>query len=224
MNIKAILFDHDGTLVDSEPTHYEMWEIILKSYGIALTIEEYMQRYAGVPTNSNAQMMIDYYSSLTVSPSTLIQAKNTATHAFLSTQAFPLMQGAEEAINFFKDKGLELAVVTGAGAEGVKATINTHDLHRYFSTVVSGDEVKNSKPAPDCYLLATQRLGIDPSECIAIEDTENGVAAAVSANVTCVAVSSSMSKHHDFSKAAKVFMNLNDAKEWITENHKFISS
>jgi beta-phosphoglucomutase-like phosphatase (HAD superfamily) len=83
---------------------------------------------------------------------------------------------------------------------------------------VTGDDVDNSKPAPDCYLLAARRLGVDTSECIAIEDSENGVAAAVSANIPCVAISTSMSKNHDLSKAMKTFVNLDEARSWITEN------
>ncbi|MBT3203192.1 MAG: HAD family phosphatase [Gammaproteobacteria bacterium] len=222
MNIKAILFDHDGTLVDSETIHYEMWKIILESYGITLTLEDYIQNYAGFPTISNAETMTNRYSALSVTASVLIDAKNSATKLFLSTQAFPLMKGARESINYFKEQGLKVSVVTGASGEGVKNTINSYDLKSSISTVVSGDDVRKSKPAPDCYLLATQRLGLHASECIAIEDSENGVAAAVAANVTCVAVSGSMLKHHDFSKAVKVFTNLDEARHWIVESYEFI--
>ncbi len=222
MNIKAILFDHDGTLVDSETKHYDMWKIILESYGIDLTLEEYIQHYAGIPTISNAETMTNRYSSLSIPASVLIDAINSATKLFLSTQTFPLMKSAREVINYFNKQGLKIAVVTGAGGEGVKNTINSYDLKSSISTVVSGDDVRKSKPAPDCYLLAAQRLGLHASECIAIEDTENGVAAAVEANITCVAVSGSMSKHHDFSKAVKVFTNLDEARNWIVESYEFI--
>lgn len=219
MTIKAILFDHDGTLVDSEGVHYRMWQRILESYGIALTIEQYIQYYAGIPTASNAQRMIDNYSLLTITPSILIEEKNLATQAFLSSESFPLMKGAREAIHYFKRQGLKLAVVTGAGSEGVHVTLQSHNLQKYFSTVVSGDDVKHSKPSPDCYLLAAQRLEVDVSECIAIEDTENGIAAAVSADIPCVAVFSSMSKHHDFSNAIKTFGGLREATKWIAGNY-----
>ncbi len=219
MAIKAILFDHDGTLVNSEITHYNMWQVILKSYGIVLTREEYVQHYAGIPTTSNSMRMVSDYSSLVVPPSTLAKEKNAATSAFLSRESFPLMVGAKECINEFKDQGFKMAVVTGAGGEGVRVTINSHNLHGYFSTVVSGDDVDRSKPAPDCYLLAAKRLGVNLSECLAIEDTESGVAAAVAANIPCVAVSSSMSKNHDFSKAIKSFSNLNEARKWIIANY-----
>ena len=220
--IKAILFDHDGTLVDSEPLHYKMWETILDSYGIALEIEEYKQHYAGIPTTSNAARIIHNYPSLATTASALVTAKNSATQAFLSREAFPLTVGAKEALDYFLEKNLKIAIVTGAGVDGVKATIRSHNLQGHVKAVISGDDVECSKPAPDCYLLATQRLRVDSFECIAIEDTENGVNAAAKANIPCVVVSSSMSKHHDFRNAIKVLGNLNEATDWIANNYNFI--
>ena len=195
-----------------------MWAGILIPHGITLTPEEYMRHYAGIPTPSNAARFVDKYS-LKISPSILIEAKKVATESYLSTQAFPLATGARISIDFFSQKDIKLAIVTGAGKEGVNATIMSNCFQDKFDTIVTGDDVDNSKPSPDCYLLATQRLGVNASECIAIEDSENGVTAAVSANIPCVAISTSMSKHQDLSKSMKTFVNLNEAKSWITENY-----
>ncbi len=216
--IKAILFDHDGTLVDSEYVHYEMWATILKSYGINLTESDYIHNYAGIPTPTNAVLIVEKYA-LKIPPSYLIKSKASATESFLQKQAFPLMAGAQDSIGFFKEKEAKLAIVTGAGREGVDVTINSNDLHNIFQTIVSGDDVANSKPFPDCYLLAAKNLGVDVSECIAIEDSENGVKAAVSAGVPCVSIATPMSIHHDLSQSMKTFKNLNDATLWITENY-----
>ena len=220
--IKAILFDHDGTLVDSEYVHYEMWASILMPHGITLTAEDYIRHYAGIPTPSNAATIVENYS-LEISPSVLIEAKQSATESFLSKRAFPLMTGAKESIDFFNQKGIKLAIVTGAGIEGVNATVLSNNFQDKFQAIVSGDDVGNSKPSPDCYLLATQRLAVNASECIAIEDSENGVTAAFSANISCIAISTPMSQHHDLSKAMRIFDNLNEAKVWIAENHIFHS-
>ena len=220
--IKAVLFDHDGTLVDSEHSHYEMWVSILKSHGIVLSVEEYMMHCAGIPTPANAVAIVDRYS-LAISPSDLIEAKSLATESFLSKQAFPLTSGARESIGLFRQQGIKLAVVTGASREGVDATILSNGFRDIFQVVVSGDDVAKSKPSPDCYLLATQRLGLNASECMAIEDSENGVTSAVSANVPCVAISTPMSRHHDLSKAIRTFGNLNEASLWIARNYIFPS-
>ena len=216
--IEAILFDHDGTLVDSEFSHFEMWASVLLALGINLTEEEYIRHHAGIPTPANATFIVDKYS-LTISPSVLMGAKNSATESFLSKQAFPLIAGAREAIDFFSQKDIKLAIVTGAGKEGVNATILSNSFEDKFQVIVSGDDVDNSKPSADCYLLAIQRLAVNACDCIAIEDSENGVAAAVSADIPCIAISTPMSRYHDLSKAMKICANLDEAKTWIAENY-----
>lgn len=218
MRISAVLFDHDGTLVDSEPTHFQMWQKVLASYGVALSEKQYKDYYAGVPTVANAIDMVSRFAINEV-PATLAEAKNSATRTFLSRSAFSLMPGVKEVLSLFRSDGLRLAVVTGAGRNGVQATLRAHSLHDFFETVVSGDDVRQSKPAPDCYLLAIERLGLPPSECIAIEDTEHGVNAATSAGIACLAVPTAMSKHHSFAKAAAVFSELSASVPWIRNHH-----
>jgi HAD superfamily hydrolase (TIGR01509 family) len=215
--IRAVLFDHDGTLVDSEPAHFRMWQEVLAPYGVALSEKQYRDNYAGVPTAANAVDMVSRFAINEV-PATLTDAKNSAVRAFLARTAFPLMPGVREVLQQFRSGGLRLAVVTGAGGNGVQATLKEHSLNEFFETVVSGDDVRRNKPAPDCYLLASERLGLHPSECIAIEDTEHGVNAATSAGMACLAVPTGMSKHHDFSKASAVFGELSAAASWV-RNH-----
>jgi len=184
------------------------------SYGVTLSEKQYKDYYAGVPTAANAVDMVSRFSINEVS-ATLADAKNAATRTFLSRTAFPLMPWVKEVLPLFHGGGLQLAIVTGAGSNGVQATLRAHSLHEFFETVVSGDDVRQSKPAPDCYLLAIERLGLPASDCIAIEDTEHGVNAATSAGVACLAIPTDMSKHHSFSRATAVFGELRAAASWI---------
>ena len=219
MKLKAILFDHDGTMVDSEMVHYRLWEKILKSYDISLTLEDYVKYHAGIPTPLNAQRMAGKVGLAGIAASRLIDDKNIATTTWLSNHYFPLMPNVRETLDYFFKKGLSLAIVTGAGFEGVHSTVTAHGLSDYFTTIVSGDNVENSKPAPDCYLLAAKKLGLSPGQCIAVEDTENGVLAANLATIPCIAVASEMSKSHDFSRAIVTCTNLLDARNWIVKNY-----
>jgi len=212
--IKAIFFDHDGTLVDSEPIHYQLWRDVLAAHGVALSESLYRDCYAGIPTADNAVDLVARFA-IDASPAALAEAKNLATRRFLAQHAFPLMPGVRDAVAQFHGAGMRLAIVTGAGADGVQTTMRQHSLTEFFETVVSGDDVGNSKPAPDCYLLAVSRLGLLPSECIAIEDTEHGVCSASAAGVACLAVPNEMSRNHDFSQATAVFDDLAAAASWI---------
>lgn len=216
--LKAVLFDHDGTLVDSEEVHFQIWRNVLQQHGIDMTAEEYKLRHSGIPTPANALDLVSRHE-LPMTASELAGAKNSATAEHLSRTAFPLMPGAKEAVNFFHGAGLKLAVVTGAGRNGVDATINAYELTSSFSTIVSGDDVPRSKPAPDCYLLALERLGMQAGECIAIEDTQHGIEAATAAGIACYGVRNAMSEGHDFSRAARTFSNLVEARHWISATY-----
>jgi len=212
--IKAIFFDHDGTLVDSEPIHYQLWRDVLAAHGVALSEVLYRDCYAGIPTADNAVDLVARFA-INETPAALAEAKNLATRRFLAHQAFPLMPGVRDVVPRLHRAGRRLAIVTGAGADGVQTTLRQHSLGEFFETVVSGDDVTNSKPAPDCYLLAVRRMGLLPSECVAIEDTEHGVCSASAAGVACLAVPNEMSRNHDFSKASAVFDDLAAAASWI---------
>lgn len=220
MALKAILFDHDGTLVDSEGVHYRMWLEVLRPYGVSLSSEQYMQIYSGMPTRDNARDLVERFQ-LNAVVDELVAKKLEIAHAYLEDNAFPLMAGAQDILDYFQQQpNIQQAIVTGAGAEIVNATIRSHQLAAYFATTVSCDDVAQSKPAPDCYLLALERLGLQAEECIAIEDTEHGVAAAVGAGVSCLAIPNAQSQAHNFSKATAILPNLMAAQAWIQERYQ----
>lgn len=220
MALKAILFDHDGTLVDSEGVHYQMWLEVLKPYGVSLSSEQYMQIYSGMPTLDNARDLVERFQ-LNAVVDELVAKKLEIAHAYLEDNAFPLMAGAQDILDYIQQQTmLQQTIVTGAGAEIVNATVRSHQLAAYFSTIVSCDDVIQSKPAPDCYLLALERLGLKAEECVAIEDTEHGVAAAVGAGVVCLAIPNAQSQAHNFSKATAILPNLAAAQVWIQERYQ----
>ncbi len=217
MTVKAILFDHDGTIVDSEQAHFEMWRDVLREYGVELSHEEYTNQYAGIPTTSNAVTIVENHT-INATPAQLVQAKAEATNQYLSKQAFPLMDGAFDSIRYFYERGYHIGIVTGAGREGVDVTLKDHGFDKYVSIVVSGDDVTNSKPAPDCYLLAAEKLCIEPSECLALEDTYNGSLAAIGAGIKCVGVSASSRVRSLFTGTIYECANLNAATQWLSES------
>ena len=212
--LEAVLFDHDGTLVDSEIAHFRMWVEVLAPFGVALTEDQYHAHYAGIPTLANATDMVARFG-LAVGAAELADAKVEATRAFLAREPFPLMPGARETIADLARRGLRLAVVTGAGRHGVDTSLRLHGLTAAFECVVSGDDVRRSKPAPDCYLLALRQMGIAPQAGVAIEDTGHGAAAAMGAGLACLAVPTPMSRRHDFAGASGVFASLHEAGDWV---------
>ncbi|AXF86161.1 Phosphorylated carbohydrates phosphatase [Ephemeroptericola cinctiostellae] len=216
MGIKAILFDLDGTLVNSEIIHCQMWMDILAEYNVTLSEDDYKNHHAGIPTAQNAMDMIQRYD-LDVGAATLTQAKVTATHAFVASKTYPLMPQVIETLGFFKDIGLTLVMVTGADRVSVDANLRAHNWHDVFAFSVSGDDVLNGKPAPDCYLLALEKLGLSAGECVAIEDSEHGLTSASRAGIACLAIPNPMSENHDFTSATAVLKHLGEAQKWVVE-------
>ena len=108
-----------------------------------------------------------------------------------------------------------MAIVTGAEAAGAQRTLQGHGLEEMFDTVVSSDDVRRSKPAPEGYQLAMARLGLSPEVCVAVEDTETGLRAAADAGVRTMAIPHALSAHQDLSRANQRFDDLAQAADWL---------
>lgn len=210
---EAIFFDHDGTLVDSEGEHCRHWQRVLTEHGIELSADGYKETMAGIPTPTNAENLVRLHG-LNVGAETLIRRKGEETRNFLSTNAFPLMPGVREAIDAVRQAGIRIGVVTGAGPHGVASTLRAYGLARFVDVTVSGEDVVRSKPAPDCYLLAMKRLGIEAKGSIAIEDTSHGVSSARAAGIACAAVPNTFSDNQDFTHADGIFGDITSAVAW----------
>lgn len=215
MKIEAIFFDHDGTLVDSESAHYTMWTEILAHHGVHLAPDHYAKYYAGMPSLQNAQDAVTHFELSNLNPHDLAQIKTQMTADFVQKTAFPLMSGAHSVVCAAHEAGYRLAVVTGAHPPEVNATLRVHALSNCFETVVCASDVAISKPAPDCYVLALKRLRLPAQACIALEDTEFGVAAAVGAGIRTIAIPNAVSSHQNFSQAQTILPNLEAAWAWI---------
>ncbi|RUM54706.1 MAG: hypothetical protein DSY85_06865 [Marinomonas sp.] len=219
--LKAILFDHDGTLVDSEKIHYELLAKILLEYGISLSYDAYRMNYEGIPIPETAKKLVQDFS-LNTFPEEIVTKKRQATKLFLESNAFPLIDGVREAIIHYHSLGLKLAVVTGAArTEGILNTLEKHQLSQYISVVVTSDDVIRSKPAPDCYLYALEKLGINPRDSVAFEDSFYGCMSAVASGIQCIGVSSMVSQYDVFQgKAVRSFINFKEANTWLRQHFK----
>ena len=211
---KAILFDHDGTIIDSEDVHFTIWQDLLASYGVKIDHVFYSDVMAGIPVAQNSIDAVNMFN-MSVRPEELTAKKHEMTKAYLAQQPFPLMPHAVETIKKCYDAGFQLAIVTGGSRISVERTLDARNIRHMFSATVAVDDVEHSKPAPDCYQLAMKMIGKAPHECIAIEDTEHGMRAAVRAGVACVAIPTIHSQGHDFTDAAAQYTSLQEW--WVKE-------
>jgi HAD superfamily hydrolase (TIGR01509 family) len=183
--IKAVIFDHDGTLVNSEPVHWHCWTEVLRPFGLKLSQEEYKHNLSGIPSAVSASWLVDKFN-LDVNPGALLTAKQKHLRTFLTNHAYPLMPGVLRVLDYLADKRILMAVASGADRTEVQRTLEFHDFAEHFAAVATQNDVTHNKPAPDVYLHAAQQMGVQPYECVAIEDSDNGEKSARAANIFCL--------------------------------------
>jgi beta-phosphoglucomutase family hydrolase len=179
----AFIFDCDGTLADTMPTHYVAWCRALQEHA-ALFPESLFYSLGGVPTSRIIEILNEQNGlSLEVEP--LVQEKE-AIFLELSEKIAPIVEVVEIARRHHGSK--PLAVASGGHRHIVNKTLQAIQVSHLFDVVVTSEDYTNGKPAPDPFLEAARRLGVDPEKCLVFEDTETGRTAAHAAGMQCVLV------------------------------------
>lgn len=185
--VQAVIFDHDGTLVDSEPVHLRCWQATLTPFGQTLTAQEYTEHLSGIASIESARWLVDKFS-LETTAETLLREKQERLHRYLKEQACPLIVDAQPLLEQLHQQGIPMAVASGAGRAEVERSLHFHQLQAYFKATATKDDVPNNKPAPDVYLLAAKQLNVAPDQCLAIEDSDSGQRSAISAGMRCLRI------------------------------------
>ncbi len=212
--IKALLFDLDGTLIDSEFFHFECWNEVLEEFGVKLTYADWLKNYAGVPLPVNAKNLIGKYNIVTPIDSIILRRDNLTLER-LRTKDVNLMPFVKEFLEFVKAKNLKMALVTSSPRKDVEAIFERNELGRYFDLIITRTDVTKSKPDPESYNLCRVQLGCLANECLVFEDTINGAKAAKAAGLTCYAIQSNQDEHDKLKIADQLFLDLNAAKEYL---------
>lgn len=219
--LKALLFDLDGTLIDSEFFHFECWNEILEESGVTLTYEDWLKNYAGIPLPTNAQNLIEKYN-ITTPLAEIIERRERLTLERLKTKDVNLMPYVIEVLDFFQAKDLVLALVTSSPRKDVEAIFERNGLSKYFKLIITRSEVSKSKPDPESYNTCVEKLGLNKDECIVFEDTINGIRSAKAAGLTCIAIQQNTEEHQNLSLADQLFLDFNEAKAYLI-NHYHIA-
>lgn len=214
MTLKAILFDMDGTLVDSESLHFNCWNEVLAKYNICYEEAAFCQQFSGQPTLIAAENVIAEYQ-LDILPEQLAKAKYDYFEQYVVTNLPPLMPFSKEILKAVKASGLKMALVTGSARHEALPILKGYGFYDYFDCVITKDDVTNPKPAGEPYLRALTHLGIKPSEAIAIEDTHTGVTSASNAGIAVMAIPNQHTVSHDFAKAMGRFDSLQAVWRWV---------
>lgn len=178
----GLIFDMDGTLADTMPTHFVAWSQSMAKYGLVLT-EERFYALGGVPANKIIRMLADEQGVEGVDADAIAEEKEELFLELLG-QVQPVVP--VKAIAEFHREHLPMAVATGSPKWCAEKILKALGIFEWFDAVVGADCVPNSKPAPDVYLRAAELIGVDPKRCHAFEDTKLGIEAAEAAGMKVV--------------------------------------
>ncbi|MCP4443867.1 MAG: HAD family phosphatase [Myxococcales bacterium] len=199
MEVQAILFDLDGTLVDSERESAEaMARALLEEQGIAIEQED-RDFVVGRSWVQIHEQLRSRYSHLAMSRDELIAATAAKREDVFAESGLTILPGAREVVARFAY--LPLAIVTGSSRVEMKQALGALGLAASFAITVASEDVSTSKPSPDGYLQAAGHLGVDPRACLVVEDSSAGIAAGVAAQMSVVAVGIGNYAGHDQSAA-----------------------
>ncbi|MFE9630955.1 HAD family hydrolase [Streptomyces sp. NPDC006463] len=201
----SVIFDLDGTLVDSEPNYYESGRRTLGQHGVPDFTWEEHARFIGIGTLETLGILKDRYGIR--APVEQLLAEQNAAYLELARagcEVFPEMRKFVERLH---SEGVAMAVASGSSREAIDAVLAGTGLDALLRTVVSAEEVAHGKPAPDVFLEAARRLGADPADCVVVEDAAPGALAALAAGMGCMAVPYVTDTAHDpaFATAGLLF-------------------
>jgi len=204
--IKALIFDLDGTLANTELLHYRAWEKTLLNNGVSQLPLETFMKYVGT---SNEKVAGDYIESDNIRKN-LTELVREKQHIYMNLiPEIQLLRGAREIITRYHPT-LQLAIASSSHKKEIMILLKSQELDSYFDLVIGGDMVRCKKPDPEIYFKAQQTLGVSPNECIAFEDSEHGLNSAKNSGMYGVAIPNEFTLNHNFSRADLILTSLTE--------------
>jgi|YelNatPaOPRAMG01_1025707.scaffolds.fasta_scaffold00188_40 beta-phosphoglucomutase family hydrolase len=211
--IKAVIFDMDGVIVDSEPLHERAFLELFDEIGIGMNHGIDFKAYYGKSDRALLEDLISLHRPKHSLDSLLARKRQKLIN--LIQQEKPLFPEVKILLEHLKGKKL-LGLASGSPPEVIDTVLNLDGLHKYFDAIVSVEDVGKPKPAPDVFLEAAKRLRVKPEECIIIEDSVAGIEAAKRAGILVIAITNSL-PYDDLRSADYIVNDYSEIKEIISD-------
>ncbi len=208
--LKAVIFDMDGVLIDSEPFHLTVNEKIFADLGINLGEEEYLS-FIGT-THKDMWSTIKERYNLPQSVPELVNMQVSGNINYIKNEEIEEIKGISGLLSKIASENIKIGIASSSPTKVIELAINKLGISDYFSAIVGGEEIDRGKPSPDIFLKAAKRLNTEPSECIVIEDSKNGVLAAKAAGMKCIGFENPNSGNQDLRKADLIADNYDSLK------------
>lgn len=211
MELKAVLFDMDGVIVDTEPLHHKAYYGIFKEIGVKVPLELY-ESFTGQSTKNVCTQIKDIFE-LDIEVDDLICKKRALFKDYFDNDPnFDLLSGVKDLIEFYHHHQIKLVLASSASMNTIDWVFNRFNLNPYFMGKISGADLQESKPNPEIFIKAAEIAGEERAHCLVIEDSTNGIKAAYEAGIYCIAYQSPHSKNQDYRLANRVITDFEQAK------------
>lgn len=208
---KAILFDNDGVLADTEGLFFDATRIVLSKVNIHVSDELYMDYCLKCGKSLFDLAKEKGYSDNDIGR---LRAERDAIYAKDLTSRNTAMMDVENVLRKLHGKAC-MGIVTTARRNHIDIMHKNTGFLKYFDFIVTIEDYKNTKPAPDPYLKGIEMSGLDDRECIAVEDSERGLKSALSANIECIVIPNRLTMHSDFSGCVKIVKNAEELSDYL---------
>lgn len=211
---RAVIFDMDGVIFDSERMVLECWEQLAKKYHLSRMREAYLP-CIGVNDVRMRQIMMEFYGK--DFPHDAFREEASALfHKMVEQEGLPVKKGVRELLAYLAEQKVPVGLASSTRLVLVTEELKEAGLYDYFQAVTGGDQLKRSKPEPDIYLMACERLGVKPEETYAVEDSYNGIRASYSAGMMPVMVPDLLPPTEEmYEKSVAVLEDLVRVRTWL---------
>ena len=209
--LKAVIFDMDGVIVDSEPLHRKAYQRMFFDFELEVSNELYGS-FTGQSTQAICEILCNLFN-LNYKAELLVNRKRKHFELlFDEDDELNLIEGVLDLIKDYYKSGLNLILASSASMQNINRIFKRFDLDSYFKCKLSGADLKASKPHPEIFIKATEASGFLKENCLVIEDSTNGISAAKSAGLFCVGFNSANSKNQNYTDADMIIESFKEIK------------
>ena len=197
--LQAIVFDFDGTILETETPDYQSWQEIFTEHGCDLAMDLWCTYIGTASGTFDPYGLLAEQAGVTIDRAAIRTRRRRRFHELVAQQ--PLRPGVKDLLDAATSRQIALAIASSSTRDWVEEILATRHLRHYFQAVYTANDVTAVKPDPTLYLLAVQALGVQPAQALAIEDSLNGLLAAKRAGLKCVVAPHGMTQHMVFAEA-----------------------
>lgn len=215
MGKKAVIFDMDGVIFDTEKVYLDIWTEVFEKYGYKMTKELYVTVMGTGRKNVIKTFLENFGDDLPIEK--MYEEKDNQLFYRIENQGIPLKEGVKELFSMLKEKDYKIALATSAKKERVEKQIKDKWLKESFDAIVCGDDVEKGKPSPDIFLKAAKEIDVEPENCFVVEDSPAGIKAAFSGGMKGIHVEDLKVADEEILKyCQKNFKNLQEIKKYLS--------